>query len=222
VDGAVLVVALFAFVLGLVTLLRRERIGWLPLLASVAFLPVRFSTLDDSGFNNWFDEAAIRFPGGEEYHLLAQRWLEGDWAIARLSGGGPLQRRYEVLATATMADFADGLRVVRPASATKGDGLFVAPSGLVVGVDADGLASVAYDPRTHLCYCPSSSSDEDLRPITSLSPFLLLGPSAIPDPSDAAKLRKPTDEGMKATEADLNSQNPAVRTLARRLLGEAR
>ena len=221
VTGSELVVALFAFVLGFITLLRRERIGWLPLLASIAFLPVVFVTSDDSSFNNWSDEASVLLPGIGEYHLLAQRWLEGDWAIARLSEVGPLQRRYEILVTGTMADFGDGLRVVRPSGSPKADGLFVAPNMMVVGVDADGLASVAYDPWTDFRYGLNSSSSRNLRPIASLSPFLLLGPSTIPDPSDVAKLRKPESEGMRATEADLKSPNPAVRRLARRLLADA-
>jgi hypothetical protein len=177
----------------------------------------------------WQSGQSVTAPDDHVYSYIESSFLQGQTlAIGRDEGAAWLYRRFKLVGETNGDSPRLWIPLVRPAGVNDNEygQLYCSDFGVVVGLRYDNHCCMAYDTRTEQFFGQPSNKEPGEK-ITSISPFILIGPETKLHQSDVARLVQaatgdPTrTEGVvseAALQEALDHPNPEVRKLARRIL----
>jgi hypothetical protein len=225
-TGAVLIVA--AIWCACIRWLGRATLAFV---LAIGGMPASYLTCAIRNLGPWTPQRSVTATDDHLYSYVESGFLQGQTlAIGRDEGSGRFYHQYRLMGDTNGDSPRLWIPLVRPAGVNDDEygQLYCSDSGVVVGLRYENHCFMAYDVHTDQFFghlSNGATGDE----ITAISPFILIGPDTQLHQPDVARIFKMRSdpahtEGVvsgAALQQALDHPNPAVRKLARQLLGEA-
>lgn len=209
--GLALLCWIACIVCSCISLVGKNKWGFLSFLAVLVYPLIYFSTGLEEAANAYIDEGKLSDSDGSEYHLFSNSFIQGNkLLIAKFNDRKGSRTNYSKLATASWSADADHLQLIRSQSKPSTLPLTITRDRLLIGTIERKYTYVAFDLKRQVNF-----------PISKVSPFVLLSAQDTPNQTDFEEALKGdlfSVSDPDVLKSELKNPNQIVREMAQKLL----